>query len=211
MKDQIGLLYLGKDSSEFYLRKLVKLGFHDVKVIATDFSAINTQLPKNFALLKDLVTPYLRQAEQKKITSLIVPNITLHETIDQLDGPFKFNFMHPVLKGAKALQKKAVAEVILFGSLHTMKGNYVKDHFKASDINTSIPLAQDMIYIDKIRRKVFDGSIQYTEIEKYVELINTYCQKSPVVLACTELSILHHSIKSSDVFDLATIQMRPDS
>jgi aspartate racemase len=203
----LGLLYLAKDSSEFYLRKLVELGFHDVQVISTDFSLINAQLPMNFGFLEDLITPYLRQAEQLGITRLIVPNITLHETIDQLGTSHKFQLMHPVFMGIHALKKQAIDEVFLFGSLHTMKGNYVKDHFKASGINTLIPLAEDMLYVDKIRRKVFDGTVKYSELEKYIELINTYSHKSPIVLACTELSIIQPLAKRNDVFDLATIQM----
>ena len=208
MKNQLGLLYLGEDSSEFYLRKLTEFGFIDVQVIATNFPEINALLPTNFKLLKNLLTPYLQQVEREKITRLIVPNITLHETLDELVHSFKFKLSHPVLEGCRALKEKSVQEVFLFGSLHTMQGGYIKGHFETVDIKTLIPVQQDMLYIDRIRKKVFDGSIKDSEIEAYESLIYKYQQKSPVVIACTELSILQQSMKLSNVFDLAMLQMQ---
>ena len=208
MKNHLGLLYLGDDSSEFYLRKLKEFGFNDVQVIATDFSAINAQLPNNFKLLKKLLSPYLQQVDQEKITRLIVPNITLHETLDALEHSFKFKLSHPVREGSQALKTKGMREVVLFGSLHTMQGDYIQKHFATEDIKAMSPIDQDMIYIDQIRKKVFDGSINDSEIEGYERLLNQYLQKSPVVIACTELSILQQSINLSNVFDLAMLQMQ---
>lgn len=208
MKNQLGFLYLGKDSSEFYLRKLTEFGFNDVHVISTNFPEINAQLPTNYKLLKNLLTPYLQQVEQGKISRLLVPNITLHETLDELDYSFKFKLSHPVLEGCRALKKKGVQEVFLFGSLHTMEGGYIKDYFETDDIKTLIPIEQDMQFIDQIRKKVFDGSIKDSEIEAYESLISKYHQKLPVVIACTELSVLQESIKLSNVFDLAMLQIK---
>jgi len=207
VKNQLGLLYLGKDSSEFYLRKLTEFGFKDVQVISTDFFELNAQLPNNFKRLKSLLTPYLKQIEQGKITRLIVPNITLHETLDELDYSFKFKLSHPVLEGSRALKKKGVQEVFLFGSLHTMQGDYIKNYFENEDIKTVTPSQQDMLYIDQIRKKVFDGSIKKSETEAYESLIYKYHQKSPVVIACTELSVLQESMKLINVYDLAMLQM----
>ena len=208
MKNLLGLLYLGEDSSEFYLRKLTEFGFNEVKVVHTNFTAINAQLPDNFKLLKNLLTPYLRQIDQENITRLIVPNITLHETLDVLDHSFKFKLSHPVLEGIRALKKNGVRKVVLFGSLHTMQGGYIKRQFETDNIKTMTPIKQDMLYIDEIRKKVYDGSIKDSEIEAYVSLIYKYQQTSPVVIACTELSILQQPLKLSNVYDLSILQMQ---
>jgi aspartate racemase len=89
-----------------------------------------------------------------------------------------------------------------------MQGGYIKGYFETDDIKTLIPTEQDMLSIDQIRKKVFDGSIKDSEIEAYRKLIYKYHQKSPVVIACTELSVLQESLKMSNVFDLAMLQMR---
>lgn len=55
---------------------------------------------------------------------------------------------------------------------------------------------------------MYDGSIKDSEIEAYVSLIYKYQQTSPVVIACTELSILQQPLKLSNVYDLSILQMQ---
>ena len=67
-------------------------------LIPCNFEKINPYLPKQYPILKTLIEPYLLEAEKRNCTHLLVPNITMHDVLDQLfsELTIKLKLIHPL-------------------------------------------------------------------------------------------------------------------
>lgn len=155
----LGILGLGNRSTLFYLDQLNTRynksngGYSTCpfKLLNANFDHINNLLPNTSVTLNGIVKHYLNELNTMNVTNAIVPNITLHETIDQLT--FETNLIHPVDCCIKEIEKKAQKKVVLFGSLHTMKSDYICSKFKARGIDVQTPTREEMFFIDNLDRK----------------------------------------------------------
>lgn len=207
----LGILDLGSQTTAFYLNELNRV-YKKLKGTYTtcplilhniDFESINALLPKPSDKLNKVVQSYLSEIEKTDINTLLVPNITLHETIDQIK--FKKYIVHPVHICLSHLISHNFNKVFLFGSLYTMQSNYIRDYFSKKNIEILLPTEQDMQVIDHVRREVYAGSQSDELIKKYHTTIEKYSKNHPIVLACTELSIFKP--KNHNVVDMAELQI----
>lgn len=212
----IGILGLGSRATIFYIKQLnykyniLKKGYstYPFKLLNTDFNEINPFLPDNFKQLKKNLLPYFDEIETFNINNLLIPNITLHQTIDllEIDSKYNFSVIHPVKNTVEQLDKNNQNEVVLFGSLHSMKTSYITSYFLKNDIDVLLPTEAEMNFIDNFRQKVYFNKESKNEINQYNKLVKSYATKNAVVIACTELSlILDETI--SNVYDMARIQI----
>tara|TARA_R110002111_G_scaffold177132_7_gene243150 strand:- start:3110 stop:3787 length:678 start_codon:yes stop_codon:yes gene_type:complete len=212
--NHIGILGLGSRSTLFYIKELHKkihllLGdYHTFPCLVynIDFNTINPYLPNQFDKLVPKLKEYLDQLFKLKITVCIIPNITLHETYDF--GNLNHNILHPIQLVIEFLKANKINQIIVFGSKYTMTSNYLKTSLNKHDIRVDIPNKEDIETIDLIRKKLYSYSETPSDIEQYDTLISKYSINTHVLIACTELSILHHEIKlSSNVIDCAFLQI----
>ena len=95
MKNEIisvGLLSLGCRSVQFYNEQMRAIYSEKKSLkshlaptnITSDFNAINSHLPNQFEYLEPLLQKNIDLAVKEKVSVLIIPNITLHETLDRL-------------------------------------------------------------------------------------------------------------------------------
>jgi aspartate racemase len=208
MSSGVGMLYLGKDSSEFYERKILDKGIKEMKIIQTDFKTINSFLPDQFDRLKEVIRPYLKQAESKNIEQLIIPNITLHETIDQIQDEFSFAVIHPVRAAIEFLKNKNIKKAVLFGTTYTMNKGYIVNMAKESGVVVNLPTEKHQLIIESFRKKVFYKTDSVLDRENYLNLLRSYSKISNVLLACTELSLIHETEQTENVLDMASIQLK---
>ncbi|SFI89802.1 aspartate racemase [Kaistella treverensis] len=152
----------------------------------TDFQEVNPFLPGEFEILIPKVNSYLDRIAELEISSLLVPNITLHETLDQIDLPFEI--YHPVDLALKYFEENSIPQAFVFGTLYTMNGDYLKDKFAAQNIKLLQPETADQHWLDDFRKSVYNETQTADEVKYFQNLIEKYAQKSPVLLACTELS-----------------------
>jgi len=90
MKITLGILGLGSKSTLYYIDELNRIynefngGFSTFpfKMLNADFDEINQLLPIYSEELDRIVTHYLVELTQMNVKHVLVPNITLHETID---------------------------------------------------------------------------------------------------------------------------------
>jgi aspartate racemase len=210
------LLGLGKLSTAHYFQELELIRFDNqnielfkLKVLQTDFREINLLLPKPSQQLDHLILRYLNELNELKFNSLIIPNITLHQTIDRVLTDFKTNYqiIHPVTETIKALKNKNVNQVFVFGSLYTMQSDYLKSNFSSANIEVLQPSHGDMLILDNIRIDVFNKTHTIDDVKsKYNTLVEKYIKKNNVIIACSELSLLLDKIYEN-VFDMADIQI----
>lgn len=208
-----GILELGKETTTFYKEELNTAytkqtkgkNMFPIQLLRTNFNEINNLLPKPSKQLEEIIQTYLDELLKLGVAQIIIPNITLHETIDNLK--FNIPIIHPVHLTASEIKKNKYKKVVLFGSKYTMESNYVKNIFKQYDIITILPSKDDMLFIDNIRKVVYHKTTSKELIDDFNLMVKKYAQNNAMVIACTELSVA--SINGNrKIFDMARIQIK---
>ncbi|APY12325.1 hypothetical protein BWZ22_14320 [Seonamhaeicola sp. S2-3] len=205
------VLGLGSRSTAFYLQALnqeynTKFGGYSTCPLVlynTNFHAINTLLPKPSKALETVLQPVFKSIQSFQASHVLIPNITLHETIDGLLIPEQI--IHPIHLTINAIKAKQLKKVVVFGSIYTMTSHYIKDAFNAHNIDVILPDASEMHLIDSVRQAVYNHTETKTLMDSYYKLCRTYALKHTIILACTELSIL--KAKNNAIIDMAQLQI----
>ena len=208
----LGILGLSNQSTLFYIKELnaafdMKNGncnTYPFKLLNTNFDKINNLLPTPSKKLDGIVKEYIDELLKLEIDTVLIPNITLHETIDRLK--IKAKIIHPIHSVISEIQKYKHKKVILFGSSYTMKSNYIKSAFTKKYIEVLLPSKKDMQFIDGVRKQVYQKTATKDLLDGFNLIIKKYAQNNAVVIACTELSIALKN-KNLKVFDMARIQI----
>jgi aspartate racemase len=211
-KIKLGMLGLGSRSTLFYIKELnrhynQKIGGYSTcpfLLLNTNFDTINSLLPNTSQELDILVQAPLNKLEQMDIKHMLIPNITLHETIDRL--VIEKNIIHPIYLTVSKIKQNKWSKIVLFGSLYTMKSDYIPSIFNANGIEIELPTQEDLLFIDKVRKRIYTNRETDEFIAKYHLLIKKYTEKNPVVLACTELSIFNPT-NNNNLLDMAQVQI----
>ena len=207
-----GVLGLGEASTAYYLNQIHQK-FNErnqdfstcpLLLYQVDFQEINPFLPEQFVKLFPRVTEYLSKISEVGISKLLVPNITLHETLDHIIHSIEL--CHPVQLTIEHLIKNEISEIVVFGTLYTMNSEYLKRNFLEGGINIRPPESEDQLWIDDFRKKVYKKESTEDEIEAFQNLIKKYMKQKPVVIACTELSM--YCLKNENhCIDMADLQI----
>ncbi len=205
-----GILGLGAVSTSFYVKEIHRKYQERNSAFSTcpflmyqiDFQEINPFLPGQFDILIPKIKSYLNEISELGIFKLLIPNITLHETLDQIEIPLQI--CHPIDLTLKYLEENKISEVYLFGTLYTMNSEYLNSKFSAKNIKILKPTSSDQNWIDDFRKIVYDENEKPEEINIFRNLVRKYSEKKTVIIACTELSI--YSLKKNpsciDMMDL---------
>ena len=209
----IGILGLGSYSTLFYREELNALynkkhkGFSTCpfKMLNINFDKINNLLPNTSDELDRIVKIAIDELINLGISSILVPNITLHETIDRLE--FKTKIIHPVHCTLSEVERNNHKKAVLFGSKYTMESDYIKLIFETKNIDILRPSEEEMLFIDHVRKQVYLKLETEEMLGKLNGIINKYTKKNAVIIACTELSVPLSKHKEN-VFDMARIQIK---
>ncbi|WP_111710013.1 aspartate/glutamate racemase family protein [Lutibacter citreus] len=211
-KTTLSILGLGSRTTSFYLSELNRLynekngGYSTCPLLLlnTNFNSINSLLPNTSQELDDIIQHYITELEKLDINHIIIPNITLHETIERIK--INKNIINPILLTISKIKQNKRNKIVLFGSLHTMKSAYLQAHFKAKNIDVILPSEDHMFFIDKVRKQIYNKTETKDLIDTYHLLLEKYSEKNLVVLSCTELSILK-PLDNKNLLDMAQIQI----
>ena len=207
-----GVLGLGEASTAYYLNQIHQKFNACNEVFSTcplllyqvDFQEINPFLPDQFEELIPRVIEYLNKISELGISKLLVPNITLHETLDQITHSIEL--CHPVQLTIEHLIKNKISEVVVFGTLYTMNSDYLKRNFSEAGIKVIPVESEDQLWIDDFRKKVYNKECTDYEVAAFKNLIKIYMKQKPVVIACTELSM--YCLKNENhCIDMADLQI----
>lgn len=207
-----GVLGLGAVSTQYYLQRIHDKFQQENKEYSTcplilyqiDFQKVNPFLPNKFSDLIPHVKNYLATICGLGIKKLLVPNITLHETLDQIDFPLEI--YHPISLTLTYLKKKNISEAFVFGTSYTMNSDYLRRNFASHDVTLLQPSNEDQKWIDHFRTMVYEGNVATSDIERFHETIKKYAASNPAVIACTELS-LHAPKNDVSCIDMAELQI----
>jgi aspartate racemase len=212
-KMKLGILGLGSRSTTFYINELHKLYNQEKGGYSTcpftllnyNFDPINSLLPDASDSLDAIVQEYITELEKMDIESILIPNITLHETIDRLVT--KKRIIHPIHLAVAKIKEKNWSKIVLFGSIYSIQSHYISSNFKANAIEVVLPSEEDSLLIDEVRKRVYSETETIGFIEDYHLLIEKYTKDSPVVLACTELSVFKPKKNNNNLLDMAQLQI----
>ncbi|MBC7555818.1 MAG: aspartate/glutamate racemase family protein [Chryseobacterium sp.] len=207
-----GILGLGAYSTQYYLGEIQRKFKERNKEFSTcpyllyqiDFQEINPFLPDQFLILKPKVELVLNEIYELGISNLLVPNITLHETLDQIETPVKL--YHPVNLAMDHLVKNRISNVTVFGTLYTMNSQYLRKIFSENNIEIMLPSNKDQKWLDDFRKAVFEQNCNENQIKTFQDLITEYSHKNPVLISCTELSVFAFK-NNPDCIDMADLQI----
>lgn len=206
-----GILGLGNASTLFYVnaintefqRKNGSYSTCPFILYQVNFDEINPYLPHDFHILIPAVQKYFLEMKNIGIKTVLIPNITLHETVDQISTDI--NIIHAIDLTLKKLQQRKISRVVLFGTVFTMESEYMRSKFAQKQIQLISISLEDKLFVDDFRKKVYEGKETVVDVLKFQNLCYLYSQQETLVLACTELSI--HSIKNDNIFDMVQIQI----
>ena len=211
----IGILGLGARSTEFYIHKLNQI-YHTCKgdyhtfpylLYSIDFNDINPYLPNNFEELIPRLKSIFVNLRKLPLNYLMVPNITLHETLDKLQtGIF---LIHPIKLCIENLKAANKTSIMIFGSQYTMSSNYLRDAFEKENIAVISAPEHDQLEIDDFRKLVYSYKENEADVINFQKLIHRHALNATVIIACTELSIFSDlTSNNSNILDLADVQIR---
>ena len=207
-----GILGLGSFSTQYYLGEIQRKYKERNKEFSTcpyvlyqiNFQEINPFLPNLFSVLQPKIESILNEISNLGIEELLVPNITLHQTLDKIES--KAKLFHPVNLTIDYLLKNKISKITLFGTLYTMNSAYLKEKFSENKIEIILPFNENQLFLDDFRKKVFNQTHTEIEVEAYQDLIKEYSVENPVVIACTELSVF--ALKNyANCIDMADLQI----
>jgi aspartate racemase len=208
----IGILGLGNRSTLFYVDELNKKfnslfeGYSTCPFILynTNFDNVNPYLPNNFSKLEPLLLHYIKKIKELGINFLLVPNISLHETLDRIN--IDLEIAHPVQLTIDKLMESKQTEAVIFGSLYSMQSNYLKKTFLQRGILLVEPVVEHKKFIDYIRKQIYYDQESKRDMEEYRRLLNLYSKDRALIIACTELSVYTSQIQNN-IFDMASLQI----
>lgn len=210
--NKLGILGLGSYSTLFYIKELNALhnikqgGFSTFpfKMLNANFDEINNLLPYASNQLDGIVKSYLEELIELGVSSILVPNITLHETIDRLN--LEIEIIHPIDLTLTEIQKSQHKKAMIFGTKFTMESSYIQSIFEEHNIEILMPSEKEILFIDNVRKQVYQELQTDEMVKEFNKIVAKYSKENAVVIACTELSVAL-SKQGKNVFDMARIQI----
>lgn len=203
----LGILGLGSHSTLHFIQRLNEMytkqngGYSTCpfKLLNVDFNQINPYLPNQFEVLQPLMRKELMELYQLGVSRIVVPNITIHETIDLLGGDFDSVLIHPLKIAQEKVKNLNLKKVLILGTRYTMESDYVRSFFQNYDLIDLNEAQKETI--DSIRKKVYETGYTVDLKNELLQCIENVIDESTfIVIACTELSVL--KIEQENCLDL---------
>lgn len=213
MNTVVGILGLGVRSTNFYANQLHQKmhnyygDYHTFPFLnyQIDFNRLNPYLPNNFEKLIPNVNIILKEIEKFKVQHWLVPNITLHETLDKVNH--NVSLIHPVELAIKNCIENKITSVVILGTNYTMQSEFLSFNFKYAKIEVKSISNNDKELVNNLRIKIYNSEESSLDMENYKNLISKYSLDSHIIIACTELSLLTSNLKNKKILDLAQLQI----
>jgi aspartate racemase len=215
---QLGILGLGNRSTSYYLNNLntqynKKHGGYSTcpyLLLNTNFDTINPFLPHQFEKTIPALTSYIEQLFSLGAQHILIPNITLHETLDKIDKFDATLFIHPFQLLKKELQQRKEKPVVVLGTRHSMNNPYFNSLIENEGVEISKLENNDALMVDEFRTAIYNRSESTELANKFENLVSKLEEKYTIVVACTELSAYLNTSnkKLKNTIDLATLQIK---
>ncbi len=140
-----------------------------------------------------------RKMQESGADCLLIGANTMHKIADTIQAAVNIPVIHIAIETAGEIVQKRLKKVALLGTKYTMQLDFYKDKLKERGIETIIPSAEDIPYInDAIYNEMSKGIFLAERKKGFINIINKLIEQGAegVILGCTEIPIL---IKQEDV------------
>ncbi len=203
------LLELGQQATDYYAQHLINSCVPHRRING-DFERLNQYLPDQYDFLIPQVCTLLDRCASTD--SILIPNITLHEVLDDHCPPAyqSLPILHP-LRELERMSFAAGGAVVILGSLHTMRGDYISSRLEDLSLSVVALSNSEQSEVDAYRRAIYNRQVSPIDARRFEELISQYLSAGlTLVLACTELSLALRGEKfqsDPNLIDLAQLQL----
>jgi aspartate racemase len=212
---KLGILGLGNRSTLFYLNELNSIynkkkgGYSTCPflLLNTNFDKINPYLPNQFEQLAPVTEAYIKQLVNLGAKKILIPNITLHETIDKITHFSRDLFIHPLELLSLELEKKELKKpAVILGTKYSMCNPYFINHIKKEGVSIKNLNPQQVQLVDEFRTAIYNQTETKTLKTAFSQLVNDLSKENTLVIACTELSVYLNS-KDLNSINLPLLQV----
>ncbi len=203
------LLELGQQATDYYAQYLTKSSL-PYRRVDGNFERLNQYLPNQYEVLILEFCALLDRCASAD--SILIPNITLHEVLDEHCPPAYQGLpvLHP-LRELERISFEAGMEVLILGSLHTMRSDYIASRLKDLGLSVVALSNLEQSEVDEYRRAINNRQVSQNQAQRFEELISQHLDAGfTLVLACTELSLVLNSEEfqsHAKLIDLAQLQL----
>ena len=187
-------------------------GAHSAKIIlnSVDFEEVKAPTEKeDWTGIAGIICKAALVTEAAGADCLVIAANTMHNIADKVSAVINIPLIHIAEATATAISKRSLKTVALLGTKYTMMMDFYKDKLAEQGINTIIPSATDIEYINNSIYTEFDNGVFLSETkQQYLRIIDRLKGQGAegVILGCTEIPIL---VKQEDcsipVFDTGLI------
>ena len=187
-------------------------GAHAAKIIlySVDFAEIKIlTAQEDWKGIAAIMCKAAKSIELAGADCLMIGANTMHNVADEIEAAINIPIIHIAEATAAVIKNRGLKKVPLLGTKYTMQMDFYKNKLAAKSIETVIPGASDIEFINNSIYNEFSKGIFLPETKrKYLRIINDLIQQGAegFILGCTEIPIL---IKQEDcavpVFDTGLI------
>jgi len=131
--------------------------------------------------------------EKSGASCLLVGANTMHKIADEIQSSINIPLIHIAEETASAIVKKQLTKVALLGTKYTMQLDFYKNKLAAKNIETIIPPADEIEYINTaIYEEMGKGVFLPERKEDFLKIIQQLKMQGAegVIFGCTEIPIL---------------------
>jgi len=131
--------------------------------------------------------------EKSGASCLLVGANTMHKIADEIQSSINIPLIHIAEETASAIVKKQLTKVALLGTKYTMQLDFFKNKLAAKNIETIIPPADEIEYINTaIYEEMGKGVFLPERKEDFLKIIQQLKMQGAegVIFGCTEIPIL---------------------
>ena len=187
-------------------------GAHAAKIIlySVDFAEIKIlTAQEDWKGIAAIMCKAAKSIELAGADCLMIGANTMHNVADEIEAAINIPIIHIAEATAAVIKNRGLKKVALLGTKYTMQMDFYKNKLADKSIETVIPGASDIEFINNSIYNEFSKGIFLPETKrKYLRIINDLIQQGAegFILGCTEIPIL---IKPEDcavpVFDTGLI------
>ena len=187
-------------------------GAHAAKIIlySVDFAEIKVlTAQEDWKGIAAIMCKAAKSIELAGADCLMIGANTMHNVADEIEAAINIPIIHIAEATAAVIKNRGLKKVALLGTKYTMQMDFYKNKLADKSIETVIPGASDIEFINNSIYNEFSKGIFLPETKrKYLRIINDLIQQGAegFILGCTEIPIL---IKQEDcavpVFDTGLI------
>ncbi|MES2645557.1 MAG: aspartate/glutamate racemase family protein [Bacteroidota bacterium] len=165
-----------------------------ILMYSVNFEEIKTlTLADNWEGITIFISDAAKRLEQAGADCLLLGANTMHKVADDVQKEIAIPLVHIAEATALTISTQGLKKVALLGTRYTMELPFYKEKLREKGIETIIPIAKDVAFINNAIYEEMSRNLFLRETkERFLQIIEKLVQQGAagVVMGCTEIPIL---------------------